>query len=414
MLIFSTFGISLILLVLSLSLKTVLLALRVTLRAAEASVKASRQVVGRVSSDLGIDVENSGAARAVRGVKDTAQKTARTIKKTGQTAVKTVKTTAKAAKTTGKVAVKTAKTTAKVTKKAAELSIKALKLTIRAIQMLINLLHAVIAFLLSLGVVGIVILIVVALFLVAAIAGSLLSLHISSDGTGYVIGGDGQSIFGLPTGDITGGLGVTQPGTIPGVTGTTGGTTVVTPGNTSQLYSACQTMAEWYLSNVTTYSAPSVKWYNCPLLGKNVGDSCAYFASSYACSVSSVNIMQGSSGQWYQSDTATANALRAAGWVQYTVTEVGGVSGLLPGDILVSSKGNYLDPLITSGYGHCEVYLGPGQSFGWGKVQSKFPSSAITLTDVVKKDSAGNSFTYAGDGGYHYYGRVWRYTGGGS
>jgi len=413
-----SFGLSAVLLIISLSAKTLLLSLRVALRALEASVKAAKKAGKQVADSTGLS--DSGVATAVRQTRATVGKAAGAVKKTGELAVKTGKATVKTAKMTGKVATKAAK----FGKKTVELTIKAIKLAIRALQLLINIIHSVVAFLLSLGVVGIVILVIIVVALIGAVAGALLSIS-SVPGGGFTVGA-GADGLGVPilggVGGITGQYnpGGVNGGIIGGLPGqpqdpsNPGGVTVIVPGDTTALYNACKQMADWYLANVTTYSAPSTKYYNCPLLNKKVGDSCAYFASSYACLVSDVNIMQGSSGQWYKTDTPTVTALKAAGWVRYTMTEIGGVAGLKPGDILVSPKGakNGIDPLITSGYGHCEVYLGEGQSFGWGRVQSKFPSSTTKLTDVVKKNSSGTKFLYAGDGGYHYYGVVWRYGGG--
>lgn len=413
-----SFGLSGVLLVISLSLKTLLLSLKVMLKTGELTLKAA----GKVSADVGLDIQDTSVAKAVRKTRDTATKTVRGVNKARHTVVNTAKTTVKTAKVAGKTTVKTAKAAGKTAKflgkagmKAGKLTVQAIKLTIRAIQMLIHLIHTAVVFLLSLGVVGIVILIVVLLFLVAAIAGALASVSVVPGGGFAVVGSGGAG--GMPP-MLGGGTGIYGGGSSGGVFGggnfggqQPGGVTVVQPGDTQALYSACQKMANWYLSHVTTYSAPSTKYYTCDIMptdNKKVGDSCAYFASAYASLVSGTYLCHGSSSQWYADGVDMEKKLIAAGWRKYTTTDIGGVAGLQPGDILVCSKKT--DSLSIGG--HCEVYLGPKQSFGWGKVQSKFPSNTTQLTDVEKTGSGGQKLIYIAAGASHHYGRIWRYAGG--
>lgn len=372
-----SFILSGVLLVVSMSLKTLLLSFRVALTAAE---KATKQV-----KKSAVDVGLTSGTKEQSAVGATVENAASAVHKTGQIAGTAVKTTGKAVKTTGKAA----KTTVKVGKKLGQMSIKALKLAVRAIQAIINLLHVVITFLLSLGVVGIVILVVIILFLVAAVAGAVFAVGNNST-SGLMFGGSG--ISGLP--------GIIQP------SGTQPGTVVINPSDSSTLVNACKQVAEWYLGNVTTYSAPSVKWYSCDILPtetKTVGDSCAFFASAYATMVSGVYMCDGSSAQWYMDSSNICNKLLENGWKKYTTTEIGGIAGLQPGDIIVSNAS--CDPCSKGG--HCEVYLGPGQSFGWGSIQTKYPSGSANFIEKVQS----NGDTYICTS-YNYYGRVYRYVGG--
>lgn len=386
-----TFGLSLVLLVISLSLKTVLLSLRVLLKTAEMSVKAVGKVGKKVADDTG--VSDSVAVKAVRTTGAVAGKAVRTVQKTGKAAVGT-------AKTAGKVAVKTAK----VTKKVGQLSIKALKLAIRAIQGIINVIHAVVTFLLSLGVVGIVILVIIVLFLVAAVAGALLSIS-TVPGGGFVVGGANTGGLGTP---ILGGgtTGIYSPGGVnPGQVSGPSSPGVVTPGNTQALYDACKVMGNWYINNVKKYSAPSITYFTCDLLnGDKVGDSCVLFASAYIAYVTGKpysSVKQAGAKTVY----GGVDNWQAAGFKMYTTDEIGGAEGLLPGDILICSD---LKDSCSKG-GHAEVYLGPGESFGWGQVQTKFPSSKAVMT--TKVCTHGLKYIQAGTRG-HIYGRVYRYTGG--
>lgn len=374
---FVTFGLSAVLLVISLSMKTVMLSLKVLVKGAEVAVKSA----SKFSRDVGLGDVTDSVGNAVQKTGAVAKKTVNTAKSAGKATVNTAKTAGKAVKTTGKVAYK-----------AGKLSIKAIKLMIRAIQGLIHLIHTVVAALVSLGVVGIVILVVIILFVLGAVAAAVLFANNSFAGTGVVGGGGGTS-------------GGYNP--LPGPSGS-----VVTPGDTTALYNACKTMGEWYIANVPTYQGNAnggangyVQWYDCnimPFGTMKVGDECGRFAAAYASYVSGQAIVnEGSLKTIYNGSAAWTNA----GWKYYTMDEIGGVAGLLPGDVMMCA--DKTDPCSRGG--HAEVYLGTNQTFGWGQIQSKFPSNTSTLTDWTCPH--GNIYVQAGAYG-HRYGRIFRYAGG--
>lgn len=420
---FVCFGLAFALFVINLSLKTVLLSFKVTLKgielAAKTAAKAGKVVVNQaksVSADVGIPIGNaqpSALSNAIGKTKAKAQSAINTV----QTGVRTVQKTGKAAVNTGKTAVKATKTTAKIAVKAGKMSIKAIKLTIQALQWIINLIYTAITALISLGWIGLIILIVIILFLVAAIAGSLLALNTGMDGGLTGVFGSGGPGFsgGLGTGFFQTG----QPGVGGGGAFTGGGTvtpgqpgTVVTPGDTTALYNACQTMANWYIAHVPTYqqrtdgsASGNVGWYTCDIMpfgSMQVGDECGRFAAAYGSYASGKKIVnEGAIRTIYKGSNAWTNA----GWKYYTMDEIGGVNGLQPGDVMLAS--NVADPCSKGG--HAEVYLGPNKTFGWGRIQTKFPSNTSTLTNWTC--SHGNIYVQAGANG-HRYGRIFRYAGG--
>lgn len=412
MIIGSSFLLSAVLLVISMSLKTVVLALKVSLKALEKTAKLSVKAANSVSSDLGLNLEDNAVVNAARKTKAGVQKTADTVKKTGRTIQKTGKAAYKTAKTTGKVAYKTAKTTYKAGKTAVKVAIKTIKLLIKGLQLLINLIHTVVAFLLSLGVVGIVILVVIILFLVAAIAGALLA---SGELTHLLFAVNG----GIQPSGTVGGIGLNQ-GIVSGVVSENPSSpvSVVTPGDTQALLDACEKLGRWYMANVTTYcSGPPgnpagvVKEYQCSNMFSfgdwKVGDDCIRFGVAYAALVSGKKV-----NYWApiaNLANGTEQSFIDAGWVYYTVEQIGGVSGLQPGDIVAGVSGDAKVNGVGAKYNHVEVYLGPGKSFGWGGVKTSYPTSR-TMVDEVR-----NGKTYITEVGltnYHFYSGVWRYAGG--
>lgn len=181
---------------------------------------------------------------------------------------------------------------------------------------------------------------------------------------------------------------------------------------------AClQTLANWYLANVTTYQGGPLdshgnktrKNYSCPLMTykTSVGDDCSAFAAAYASLVCGQNIPDYGSATWINPNNAK---LTGAGWAPLYTNDIGGISGLQPGDILVCNDGcTYAQ---SKGH-HCEVYIASGQSFGWGKVQNKYPSNTSTLVNkLVKNKVTGTSDYIAISSGGHDYTLVWRFMGG--
>jgi hypothetical protein len=189
------------------------------------------------------------------------------------------------------------------------------------------------------------------------------------------------------------------------------GTSTVASSNidTSNAVAVCEALGKWYIANVPTYQSKTSgkgsgtrTFYACDLLysiknGATVGDDCTGFAAAYASLVAGTWIPVSWSGAMYSGDSNFINA----GWKYYKISEIGGVSGLLPGDILVCNNG-----VDSKSLGHhAEVYLGPSSSFGWGKIQSQYPSSSAAFTD---------STTYSGyidQGSSHRYGVIYRYEG---
>ena len=180
---------------------------------------------------------------------------------------------------------------------------------------------------------------------------------------------------------------------------------------------AClQTMANWYLANVTTYQAGPIvngnktrKNYSCPLMSykPSVGDDCSAFAAAYASLVSGVKVDDYGSATWIKPN---APSLLSAGWTPLYTNDIGGISGLQPGDILVCNPNS---TYAQSKGHHCEVYIASGQSFGWGKVQTKYPSNTTTLVNklVTNKTTGANDYIAISSGGHDYV-LVWRFTGG--
>ena len=168
---------------------------------------------------------------------------------------------------------------------------------------------------------------------------------------------------------------------------------------------ALQDMANWYIANVNTYQQStsgegtgSRKGYTCDLLGgSTVYDDCTGFSAAYASLVSGKNVTAYGSKDLYNGGQSYIDA----GWKRYTISEIGGVSGLVSGDILVCSSEA---DSKCKGH-HAEIFISSNSSFGWGKIQSSYPSSTATFVD---------SATYSGyidQGTYHRYGVVYRYVG---
>ncbi len=148
-----------------------------------------------------------------------------------------------------------------------------------------------------------------------------------------------------------------------------------------------KTSADWYIKHVGTYQAAGRgrrKSYGNPNdpIG-TCGDDCTGFACSYMRSVANTsNIPDSYSEAMHVLNGSFAKQAAKAGWKQYTVAELGGLKNLKPGDVLVAFKAN--DPhadLLPDGTHknshHAEIYLGPKQTFGWGKVQKSYPKNNV-------------------------------------
>ena len=141
-----------------------------------------------------------------------------------------------------------------------------------------------------------------------------------------------------------------------------------------------KTSADWYIKHIGTYQAAgggrkNYKNPNDPL--GTSGDDCTGFACSYMRSVANTsNIPDSWSGAMHELNGDFAKKAAKAGWKQYTVAELGGLKNLKPGDVLVAYKPN--DPHASHALSHhAEIYLGPKQTFGWGKVQKSYPKNNV-------------------------------------
>lgn len=347
-------------------MKTIVMGMRVALKSAELAKKGAQKIGG----DIGLS--GGSASKAVGAVAGAAQMTGAAVQGAANVA---------------KTGVKTAKAGVKTAGKTAKMSAKALKVAIHAIQAMIHFIHACVTFLISLGTVGLIIFVAILLLLVVAVAGAVV----------YIM--------------VSGGTSFSGGGTLGGVSSGVTGSSVVSAGDTTALYNACKTMGEWYLANVTTYQGNSsggangyVQWYDCDIFSfgtMQVGDECGHFAAAYGSLVSNKKIVpEGGIATIYEG----SNAWESAGWKLYTITEVGGLSGLQPGDVMLAS--DMKDGCCMGG--HAEVYLAQNTSFGWGQIQSKFPSNTSTMTEYTCE----HDDIYVQVGSSMRYGHIYRYTGG--
>lgn len=358
--------IAFLLFLIQIPIKTALLALKATLKTLE-------MTINKVKSKNNSGSEESALKDKLHGVGKAGTKA---VKTTG----KAVKTTGKAVKTTGKAA----KTTVKVGIKGTKLAIKGLKLAIRALKFIIMLIRTLVTFLLSLGIIGVVILVVIILILAGAVGFSIIMV-MNEDGF------EGSTSTGGST-------------VVDGGSGGSGGN-VNTNVDTSSLVACCESLGRWYIANINTYQCSpagqkgtgSRKGYKCDIFGteKTVYDDCTGFSAAYASLVSGKSVIPYASSELY----AGGKSYIDAGWKRYTTAEIGGAANLLAGDILVRNEG--VDSK-TTGH-HAEIYLSPSTTFGWGSVKTNYPVNA-TAVDSVR---------YPGyiEIGSDRYGVVYRYEG---
>lgn len=379
---------AIVLFIIQIPIKAIMLGLKASIATGKLAGKAAVNLTGteEQADELKERLQSAGqkASKVANTTKKTAKATVNTAKKTGKFAKKQlektperIEKTARNTKRAVKMTAKTAKATGKLAVRLGELSVKAVQLAIKALQLLLALIKAIISLLLSLGVIGIIILVLIVLVLLVAILSAVLAVDYDSSSNSYTSGGGGSA-----------GGGSNQE--------------VIVDVDTSTLEASCETMAKWYIANVTTYQGGGKnirKGYTCSILPNNqtVYDDCTGFSAAYASLVSGKKVEAYGSEQLYKGGQSYIDA----GWTRYTIADLGGTSGLVVGDILVCN-----DDADSSCKGHhAEIYLGKGRSFGWGKVQASYPSSMAVLTDTTKKG-------YISDGGRHIYGVVYRYTGG--
>ena len=159
--------------------------------------------------------------------------------------------------------------------------------------------------------------------------------------------------------------------------------------NSGELLSRLEILANYFIENAGEYNQGASLYV--PILNKSVRKDCSGFASAYMGYVSGVDL--GSPGTGVMIDTKGSWAKQAndAGWQSFTAEEIGDVSNLQPGDVLVEYSSG------TSG--HTEIYISPTETFGWGMKQSQYP-----LNKTIVNTSKGY-----GDGYHSAYKVVYRY-----
>lgn len=368
----------------SILLALVLFFIQIPIKTTILALKAGKGIRNNIKKNKQINEQYEDDDSLKGRLSKVGKKTSNNVGTVAKGAKETVKTGTKAVKGT----IKGVKKTAKAVKTEVKVVTKTVQLLIKTLKLLLMLIKALITFLLSLGVVGIIILVVILLIFAGAVASTIL-LNMGEDKK------SSSGSIGTPSGEEGGGGG-----------GGDGDEPVV---DTSSLEACCKTMAEWYIANIHTYQGKSSgkgsgsrTYYACSILdsvksGATAGDDCSGFAAAYASLVAKKWVAPTGSSAMYSGSSNYTNA----GWQRYTIAEIGGVSGLKVGDILVCNDG--VDSK-TKGH-HAEIFLGTSSSFGWGKIQSKYPSSSATFTDSSKY------LGYIDQGTSHRYGVIYRYTG---
>ena len=169
-----------------------------------------------------------------------------------------------------------------------------------------------------------------------------------------------------------------------------------------------QSCANWYLQNVDFYDKPSTTdddnpvpygadapWQNVYYYNKStkkVRADCSGFASAYVGALAPDQIVFiGSSASFALNTSSVGQALQSIGWSLHPASEFNSVDQIPEGAILVAR-------------GHVEIVVkvnnGRVSSFGWGKVQSSYPS-----TKNAKMTFLGGKIFY----GRKTYNYVWTY-----
>lgn len=282
----------------------------------------------------------------------------------------------------GESASKVSGAAGKAGKTVVKISDKVLKYTVRFIKWLLLLLKSAVVLLCSLGVVGVLFFIVVVLVvMVSSISIALLFSDVKF--TNWSMDSGSSNISESTYNPVDFNV------------------------DTSSLMSCLETMANWYIANVSTYQRSTRgnrgtgarQNYYCSLVGGDVGDDCTGFSAAYASLVSGKYIGAVASSGMYPG--TGVGGYTKAGWTRYTIAELGGVDGLLPGDILVCNDGADAN---TKGH-HAEIFIDKNTSFGWGQIQDKYPSCTVPYTDTPGLQG------YIDCGSYHRYGVVYRFTG---
>ena len=158
--------------------------------------------------------------------------------------------------------------------------------------------------------------------------------------------------------------------------------------NSGEVLSRLEELAMFFIDNAGEYNQSAYLYV--PALDTNVRKDCSGFAVAYMSYVSGVLLPTSSTSEMVDINSSWAKTANSAGWQAFTAEEVGDVSNLKPGDVLVER-------------GHTEIYVGPNETFGWGQKQSKYP-----LSKTMVNTSTGNKVRF-GDGYHSDYKTIYRF-----
>lgn len=165
--------------------------------------------------------------------------------------------------------------------------------------------------------------------------------------------------------------------------------------NSAEVMANLQKLAEYFIENAGGYNMDTYLYV--PFIDRNVRKDCTGFATAFMHMVSG-NVPQSSTGEMIDINGNWANTIKEDGWVGYTVDEIGSVSNLRPGDVLVEH--------YSGTNRHAEIYVDATHTFGWGSQQTEYP-----LNKTIVDTSTGSNKSF-GDGYHLMYTVVYRYEGG--
>ena len=176
-------------------------------------------------------------------------------------------------------------------------------------------------------------------------------------------------------------------------------------GDTSTLEGKLETLANFYIKNVATYSTQvGLKDYSgdSVMSGLVCRNDCTGFARAFVNYVNGNNkTSAGGSGAFVKGWNATDN-----GWTYYETKDLKSLDDLQLGDILIANDTHTSKAGTISGKGHhAEVFIDKKHSFGWGKVQKEYPLSKDW--NFTKNSQGRNVVTDSG----HIYVCFYRHTG---
>lgn len=370
--------VSIVLFILSLSLKTVMLAAKISIKTATTASKIAYNGVKRGSKALQkAGIGNDEVGKVLRG----GEKVAHTTAKAGRA----VANTGKAAVNAGKATVKGVKTGIKVTKKLGQLGIKAVQLLIKFIQGVIALIKIVIATIAASEVLLIIVIVILVAGLVAA--AGFVAVYVINNGEFTSSGG--SSSGGIQSEQSSGGSNATWT-------------------------EAYTTMFDWYVDNMpfelNGYSSDLLlgcrystsKYVACDLIdGKNVGCFCSGYVQA---SLQYSGIVTSDDGLFDMNSTGDV-----CGYLQAYIDSSGSTSGSKKIDSVLEKFDLYTYSDYTNGKykpeagdivirnGHMEIYGGlkdgKATKFTWGesyfREDGKHCSSQDCSSRYLKKGEPG-------------------------